>query len=216
MTEEPTIYNGKAQAMHSERNRKMSGRQDSDGIHRAIAFATKAHVGQLRKGTDVPYVTHPVSVGTLLARAGCADDLIMAGILHDCLEDTETTFGQLKVEFNETVAELVRDCSEKDRSGSWIERKEATVKKLKDVSDEACLVACADKTHNLWSMIRDFRQLGEALWERFNATRESQIWYFKSLGIVFSERHEQHPLFADYQEHLKTFLNLVEKESHDF
>jgi len=190
---------------------KMKGPlKDPDGICRAVAFATKAHAGQLRKGTDVPYVTHPISVGMLLARAGCADDLVMAGILHDCLEDTETTFEQLEDEFNEKVAEIVQDCSEQDKSDTWINRKKATVKKLKTASDEACLVSCADKTHNLWSMIKDYEQHGESLWSRFNATRESQIWYYRALGTVFSEHDPQHNLFQDYQEHLKTFLELVE------
>ena len=190
---------------------KMKGAlKDPKGICRAVAFATKAHQGQMRKGTDIPYVTHPISVGMLLARAGCADDLIMAGILHDCLEDTETTFEQLEDEFNENVAQIVLDCSEKDRSNTWISRKKATVTKLKDISEEACLVACADKTHNLWSMIKDYEQHGESLWSRFNATKESQIWYYRALGTVFSEHDPQHNLFQDYQKHLKTFLELVE------
>jgi hypothetical protein len=183
---------------------------DPDGINRAVIFATLAHEGQFRKGTQIPYVTHPISTGMILARAGCSDDLIIAGILHDCIEDTDVTFEQLADEFDFKVATIVRDCSEKDKKATWIQRKKQTIRHLKTVSDDACLVSCADKTHNLLSVIQDFRGIGDALWDRFNATKEAQLWYYKSLGGVFSARGKQHQIYKEFLNLLAIFLALVD------
>src|SRR4051812_838752 len=91
---------------------------------KAISFATIAHTGQTRKGKPhVPYITHPLSVGILLAQSGAKEDVIIAGILHDTIEDTDITYDQLEKVFGKVVAEMVNDVTEQDRTLPWAERK---------------------------------------------------------------------------------------------
>ena len=85
-------------------------------IDLAIEVAAKAHQNQVRKGTDIPYITHPLAVGIILAKAGCSDEVIVAGILHDTLEDTPLTLDCIQETFGPRVASIVKGASEPDRS----------------------------------------------------------------------------------------------------
>lgn len=152
-------------------------------IHRAINFAARAHDGQLRKGSDIPYIVHPFETAQILTEAGCEAGVICAGLLHDTVEDTETTIDEIKSEFGERVAYLVALCSE-DKADSWEERKEHTLAELQSGSmamDELLLV-CADKLSNLRSIAEDSIYLGEDLWKRFRRPKEMQGWYYRSLA----------------------------------
>jgi len=95
-------------------------------IHKAIQFATLAHKNQFRKGTNIPYIVHPFEVAQILTDAKCNEEVIIAGLLHDTVEDTDVAIGQIEQEFGHYVAELVSSCSE-DKSQSWEERKQHTI-----------------------------------------------------------------------------------------
>ncbi len=155
-------------------------------IDKAIEFAAKAHSKQFRKGTDIPYISHPFGVGMILLEAGCKEDVVAAGILHDTLEDTDTTEEDLRSNFGDQVLKIVEGCSEPDKKASWEERKKHTIDYLKDASFSVRQVSCADKLHNLRSIKRDLEYLGETAWNRFKRGREMQKWYYteivKSLG----------------------------------
>mgnify|MGYP003533033748 CR=1 FL=1 len=135
-------------------------------IDKAITFATKAHEGQFRKGTKLPYIVHPLEVGVIVSRMTQDKEVIAAAILHDTLEDCkEVTFSTLCQEFGERVAEIVKAESE-EKGGSWNERKANTVKRLKEEkASDMKLVA-----------------LGDKLWERFNMKdKRQQAWYYRGL-----------------------------------
>ncbi|MBE1444692.1 HD domain-containing protein [Paenibacillus sp. OAS669] len=150
-------------------------------IDRAIEFAARAHRGQVRKGTDIPYVSHPFAVGMILQEARCKPEVIAAGILHDTLEDTETTYEDLHRLFGAQVADIVLGCSEPDKSLSWEERKEHTIQYLKTAPRPIRMVACADKLHNVRSTIRAMEAEGESVWKRFKRGKEQQTWYYRQL-----------------------------------
>jgi (p)ppGpp synthase/HD superfamily hydrolase len=152
-----------------------------DIVEKALQFASKAHVDQYRKNTDIPYISHPVAVGMILMKAGYSEELITAGLLHDTVEDTEITLDDIQREFGATVAEIVAGCSEPDKSLSWKERREHTLEFLKTASEDIRAVACADKLHNIRSIIRDFEELGDEVWNRFNAGKEQQKWYYTNI-----------------------------------
>jgi (p)ppGpp synthase/HD superfamily hydrolase len=158
-----------------------------DKVEKALQFASKAHLDQYRKNTVIPYISHPVAVGMILMKAGYSEDLITAGLLHDTVEDTDITLDNIQHEFGAKVAEIVAGCSEPDKSLSWKERKEHTLEFLKTASEDIRAVACADKLHNIRSIIRDYEELGDEVWTRFNAGKEQQKWYYtnivKSLGF---------------------------------
>lgn len=112
-------------------------------IQKAIVFATLAHEGQCRKGTNIPYIVHPMEVMQILTANGCNETVILAGILHDTLEDTQTTPEDILHNFGQDVLDLVLGESE-DKSKSWQERKQATIDHLADASKEIQLVCCTD------------------------------------------------------------------------
>ena len=159
-------------------------------LHQAILFATVAHQGQYRKGTDIPYITHPFEVAQILTAAGCDHTLIIAGLLHDVLEDTDKTSGDIEKQFGPLILSLVQSNSE-DKSRSWEERKQHTITYMKEhASFEELLLACADKLSNLRSIKADYMEYGEALWSRFNRGKEQQSWYFSKLIDAFAPLYE--------------------------
>jgi len=159
-------------------------------IDRAIAFAVRAHAGQMRKGTDTPYIVHPFGVAMLLARSGCSSDAVTAGLLHDTIEDCGVTAAEIEAEFGPQVAAIVVGCSEPDRARSWEERKQETFTYLRTAPLEIKLVSCADKLHNVRAMAVDYRAVGEGLWARFKRGREQQAWYYRGLAAAFRSEIE--------------------------
>ncbi|OIK16836.1 phosphohydrolase [Bacillus sp. MUM 116] len=152
-----------------------------DVVEKSLQIAGKAHEGQYRKLTDIPYIIHPVAVGMLLMKEGFAEDIVAAGILHDTVEDTDLTLEDIKQEFGEKIAEIVAGCSEPDKSLSWEKRKEHTIEFLKTASKEIRAVACADKLYNIRSIRYDYEQIGDEVWKRFNRGKEKQKWYYTNV-----------------------------------
>ncbi len=150
-------------------------------IEEAIEVAAKAHAGQVRKASDVPYISHPFAVGLMLARAGCTDEIVAAGILHDTVEDTYITLEYLREKFGEKVAEIVEGCSEPDKSASWEERKQHTLEYLRAAPWEIRIVSCADKLHNARTILAAREEMGDKVWERFKRGRKEQEWYYRAL-----------------------------------
>lgn len=158
-------------------------------IFRAIEFAAKAHSGQYRKGTKIPYITHPLSVARTLIQLECSEPVIIAGILHDTLEDTRVTFDELQEAFGKEVADLVNSVSEPNKSDLiWENRKAHTLKHLKVASHDQIILSLADKLDNIRSIREDHQRIGDKLWKRFNRPKEKQKWYYENLVGIFSER----------------------------
>ena len=149
-------------------------------IHSAIQFAAEKHRDQKRKGSNIPYIVHPMEVMYILTENNCEKDVIIAGILHDVLEDTNTTKEEIKFNFGQRILDLVQSESE-DKTKTWQERKQYTIDCLKTDSIETKLVCCADKLSNIRSMSSDLKIIGEKLWEKFNAPKEKIKWYYESL-----------------------------------
>lgn len=155
-------------------------------IHNAIIFATLKHKNQKRKGTDIPYIVHPMEVMQILTENDCSENVIVAGILHDTLEDTDTRPEEIEKEFGKEILELVQSESE-DKSKSWKERKQHTIDCLKNDTLETKLVCCADKLSNIRSMYADFQNCGADLWKRFNAPKDELAWYYHSITDALAD-----------------------------
>jgi (p)ppGpp synthase/HD superfamily hydrolase len=158
-----------------------------DLIEKAIQVATLAHDGQYRKNSKIPYISHPVAVGMILIKAGYADELVAAGVLHDTLEDTSLTSSEIKQWFGSRIAEIVEGCSEPDKSLSWEARKEHTIQFLKNAPEDIRIVSCADKLHNIRSILDRYVLEGDEVWSIFKRGREQQEWYYRN--ILESLRH---------------------------
>ncbi|MHA1976222.1 MAG: HD domain-containing protein [Candidatus Hodarchaeales archaeon] len=159
-------------------------------VIRAFAFSYEAHRETKRKLTNIPYITHPLSVIVNLMRSSIDnEELLAAALLHDVVEDEDVTIDQLKESFGERVASLVQAVSEPksltkcktDRRKTWKHRKLHTIESMKSASHEVKLLSCSDKLANTTDMLRDIDQVGEEIWDRFNAPKESQKWYYTSL-----------------------------------
>ena len=157
-------------------------------IDRAIAFATKAHEGQVRKGTTRPFILHPLEVGKIVATMTADEEVISAAILHDTIEDCEdVTEEMLREKFTERVASLVAQESE-DKSKTWMERKSATIAHLKAAPREIQMIGLADKLSNMRDIDRDYPECGEELWNRFRMKDKKVIgWYYKSIQESLKE-----------------------------
>lgn len=150
-------------------------------IEKAIEKAAIAHRLQERKGSSIPYITHPYTVGMILMEAECSKEMIAAGILHDTIEDAGLTFEDIRREFGDKIAQIVDGCSEKNKDLPWEIRKRHTIEYLKDAPEDIKVVACADKLSNIRSMVFDYERIADEVWERFNAGEKQQKWYYTGL-----------------------------------
>ncbi len=144
----------------------------SERVFQAIQFATKAHTGQFRKGTKVPYIVHPLGVAKILIEAGCSEDVVVAGILHDTVEDSSTRIDDIRRDFGEEVARLVSGASEPDKSDTWENRKQHTIDNLETAPMDAVYVSLADKLANIRDIRADYEKLGDDVFLRFNRPKE--------------------------------------------
>lgn len=174
-------------------------------IQKSIDFATDAHeVKQKhkRKGKDVPYITHLLSVGLILARVTDDQNIIAAGILHDTIEDCKpqgtVTRKIIEAEFNESVARMVDDVTEKDKALPWLERKMAALQHIKAMSHDSQLVKSADVLHNLSELVQDLEKDGNTtVWPRFNASKADTIKRYDVLITELARVWPENPLLAD-------------------
>ena len=157
-------------------------------VFKALIFAAKAHASQYRKSTKIPYLIHPLGVARILIEYGCKDELVVAGLLHDTVEDTSVKLREIEKDFGKKIAEFVNAVSEPDKSASWEIRKTHTINFLKSAKLDVLIISCADKLDNLRSIRVDYEKYGDKVWSRFNRPKEKQKWYYQSLGKVFMNR----------------------------
>ena len=187
-------------------------------IERAIRVAARAHRDDCRKGSDIPYLSHSASVALLLERVGITDDhIIAAALLHDVVEDTAVSMDDLARDFPIAVVELVEGLSERklDVDGnlrSWHDRKRDHLAVVAAASFGVRAITLADKLHNLGTMAFDLEH-GEAVWSRFNASREDILWYQQAM-LAAADHGEPAlvPLVAACREFIER-LNAGELES---
>lgn len=166
-------------------------------IKKAIQFAARKHHGQLRVSSTpeepLPYVSHLFSVAILVAEDGAHDDVVTAALLHDTLEDTNTTREEIVKTFNERVAELVEMVSE-DKSLAWKERKEAYLAQLRTADEDALCIAIADKIDNVESRIEEYQRGGEAFLAKWKHPNGEHLWFYGEALKVALERLPNHRL----------------------
>lgn len=161
----------------------------------AVAEANRYHAGQVRKGTEIPYVAHLLSVAALVLEDGGSEDDVIAALLHDAVEDAggKPTLEAIRGRFGDEVAMIVEACSDTDviPKPPWRERKETYLAHLEDQETPTSVlrVSLADKLHNARAILSDYRRVGDDLWLRFNTkSGEDQVWYYRSLADIFLSR----------------------------
>ncbi len=176
----------------------------SEALDRALIVAARAHRDQVRKGGDVPYVQHPVHVAILLLKHGLDEAVVIAGVLHDVVEDTSVTLDDVRAEFGERVAELVGAVSETKtdagRHRPWRVRKEEQLATLAKAPLDVVALKAADALHNGMSTLRDVREHGDAAWGRFNAPKSDQHWIHRAVANLVRARLGDHPLARELED----------------
>jgi (p)ppGpp synthase/HD superfamily hydrolase len=157
----------------------------------ALLHARAAHAAQTRKGTTIPYISHLMAVSALVLEAGGDEDMAIAGLLHDIIEDAGETPESLAERFGPRVAAIVVECSDSDGQDpkpEWRQRKVAYLAGIATKSPEAVLVTACDKLHNATSILSDLRAEGPPVFDRFTAGRDGTLWYYDALAVALAER----------------------------
>ncbi len=171
-------------------------------LYRAYAYAAKAHAGQYRKKTKIPYFTHIITTMNYAMELTQDIEVLQAAILHDTVEDTWVTFDDLRSAFGDRVVTLVAAETENKRpdlpaSETWEIRKRETVEHLNSKSMDAKIVVLADKTANLESITKEQKYLGERVWDKFNQTdKKKHEWYFKAIREQLTELNDTNVIKA--------------------
>lgn len=177
-------------------------------LNQALQFSASAHAPQKRTGTTIPYFTHPVAVAFILATVTDDEDVLVAALLHDVVEDCpDPNFGAGKIRevFGERVFGFVLGCTERElRSADWKTRKVSYVENLDTAPEESLLIVAADKIHNLLSILEDHKKLGEKVFDKFNASKAETMWFYRETFERLKKRLEPNNVLLErYREKLE-------------
>jgi hypothetical protein len=157
-------------------------------------FVSNAHKKGTRK-SGAPYISHPMDVASILLKENASPDLVLAGLLHDIIEDTDVDIATILRRYGQQVADYVdavtepeelRQAANGNKAENWKDRKEYTIRKMSRATSEIKLLSCADKLANIRDLISDIRMEGEGFWDKFNAPKEDQEWYYRSMLEAFA------------------------------
>jgi len=158
-------------------------------FQRAFEFAADKHRKQTRKASTIPYIAHLIGVASLVLEAGGDEDLAIAALLHDVVEDCggAAMLKEVQRRFGKRVAHIVDGCTDAYEipKPPWQDRKVSYINRLKAEDADTRLVSAADKLNNVRSILSDYRALGESVWSRFNGGREGTLWYYRTLRDEF-------------------------------
>lgn len=173
---------------------------------KALKIAAEAHAGQVRKHDGSPYIVHPTIVARILEAYGFDEEVVAAGLVHDVLEDSETSEDNLRAVLGDRVVDAVVAVSE-DKTLPWEERKAAYAQAVAASSEDTRAVSLADKIHNAQNLTEHYGVVGPKIWENFNRGKEKKIWFER---LVLSSLRDvwQHPLLDVYEELLEKMERL--------
>ena len=181
----------------------------------AMAYAYQVHHGQRRKGTGIPYIAHVLGVTAIAMEYGADKEEAIGALLHDAAEDGggEATLAEIRARFGDAVADIVLGCSDSlvedpEDKLPWRERKENYLAHIGNASQSVCLVSASDKLHNVRAIIRDLREHGEEVWERFQGKRDGTLWYYETVADALLRRYRSQ-LTRDLQAAVDDLLALA-------
>ena len=193
-----------------------------DKLTLAIEFAAKAHDGMVRKKDKTPYILHPLEAATIVGTMTSDQDIISAAVLHDVVEDTDTTIDDIQDMFGDRVAFLVYSESENKRENlsaqsTWKIRKQETLDHLKKAPLDVKMITLGDKLSNIRAIYRDYNTIGDALWQRFNQKDKNEHhWYYQGVADCLTELKD-YQVYKEYCDLInKTFKNTVKSTTHNF
>jgi len=188
----------------------------SEKFTEALVYATQLHATQIRKGSGVPYIAHLLGVASIALEYGANESEAIAALLHDAIEDQggAKIRDEIQQRFGETVAQIVEGCTDTDLTPKppWRDRKEAYLAHISHTSASVRLVSAADKLYNAQSILKDYRQIGDEIWQRFTGKKEGTLWYYRSLVNAFRQV-ETTPLIEELDRVVAELEQLVKVNS---
>lgn len=189
----------------------------TESFEQALLFASQLHRDQCRKGSQIPYISHLMTVAALVLEHGGNETEAIAALLHDSAEDQggAATLAKIREEFGEEVARIVEGCSDtlEMPKPAWEERKKAYLEHLRSADASVLLVATADKVHNARSLLADYRAVGERVWDRFNARPHRIVWWHEALVQAFRESNAPTALVDELERIVAELTRLRKKKS---
>ena len=174
-------------------------------LTKAIAFASRKHECQKRKGTDIPYIVHPLEALSIASTITNDENVLAAAVLHDVVEDCGVSIRQIELKFGKEVARLVAADTENKRENesaesTWKLRKQETLDKIEKMNKNSKIVVLADKLSNMRAIYRDYDILGDTLWQKFNCkNKDEQKWYYESIEKLLREDFKNEVTFIEYK-----------------
>lgn len=185
-----------------------------DVFEKALLFATEKHSGQIRKMANTPYILHPVEVASIVGTMTDDREILAAAVLHDTVEDTDTTLEEIRENFGKRVALLVMTETENKRpdrpeAETWEIRKEETLIMLEHTKDIGVkMMWLGDKLSNIRSFAREYRRRGDEMWLALNQKDpKRQAWYYLKIAKSLAELSE----YDAYREYV-SLVNYVFKD----
>jgi (p)ppGpp synthase/HD superfamily hydrolase len=161
----------------------------SNRFVQALSYAARLHGRQMRKRTERPYIGHLLSVTSIVIEYGGDEDMAIAALLHDAVEDQGgiPLLREIRRKFGKRVAHIVDGCTDSysEPKPPWLERKRAYLKRVSSESEDVRLVSAADKLSNARETLYEFRTHGDGVFERFAGEKEGTLWYYRALIDAF-------------------------------
>ena len=195
----------------------------SERFTRAVDYARRLHT-EYRKGTRIPYMAHLLGVASLvMGEAGGAipvtEDMVIAAILHDTVEDHggQKRLNDVEATFGKDVARMVAGLSdsfagEHEEKESWDVRKQEHLDQLPSEHEDALLICIADKLYNVRSIVVDYQAVGPAVFDRFKAGADQQLWYYEALLAIFKSRLGEKKLVKEYGKSVDELGSLIKRD----
>jgi (p)ppGpp synthase/HD superfamily hydrolase len=162
-------------------------------LQRGFQYAAEKHAGQTRKKTAVPYLSHLMAVASLVLEAGGDEDMAIAALLHDVVEDCGgmARLREVRKQFGPRVGKIVEGCTDSfaEPKAEWMDRKKNYLREVKHADAETRLVSAADKLHNVRTILADYRRDGDSVWKRFSGKKEGTLWYYRALSDEYQRRN---------------------------
>lgn len=176
----------------------------SQNIQHAIHLASVTHEGQTRKSSGLPYIIHPLTVATILARTGASEDVVVAGVLHDTVEDSDgrVTLDAIAEQFGAYVSKLVGEVTEQDKSLPWDVRKQQALDHIPQMSQDALLLKSADVLANTADMAEMVASGSDEVWQKFNGTKEQTLHNRQKVVEALARAWPENPLLPELHDHL--------------
>ena len=188
----------------------------SEKINAAIRISAHAHEGQHRKGSDIPYASHPYAVALMTQKYVDDEDVFIAALLHDVLEDVPSSVysrKDMKRDFGASILGIVEDVTEPDitepTEEAWLERKRGYIGHLGEINDiRPLIVATCDKIHNMTEIINDYSDVGRGVWDFFNVARKREIWFYETVLAILKDKVIPQEAIEDYEDTLTKLKKL--------